>query len=32
MDWIYDTSCLECQRPRDAYSRIEYQTRRVRVT
>lgn len=32
LDWTYDTHCLECGRPRDQYCRVEYQTRRVRVT
>lgn len=32
LDWTYDTSCVECGRPRDQYCRVEYQTRKVRVT
>lgn len=32
LDWTYDTHCLECGRPRDQYCRVEYQTRKVRVT
>lgn len=32
LDWIYDTHCVECGRPRDQYCRVEYQTRRANVT
>lgn len=32
LDWTYDKECVECGRPRDQYCRIEYQTRRIRVT
>lgn len=32
LDWTDDTHCVECGRPRDQYCRVEYQTRKVRVT
>ncbi|KAI7785723.1 hypothetical protein LA080_006289 [Diaporthe eres] len=32
LDWTYDTHCADCGRVRDQYCRVEYQTRRARVT